>query len=150
MKILFYTSILFATFSAKLHAQSATKTRINHIALSVVDIKQSAQFYSEIIGLDTLPEPFHDGLHLWYSIGPKSALHIIGGAQQIVPHYKGHHLCFTVASVTKQIEVLKVNGIKWEDWAGTPYATTNRVDGVKQIYLQDPDGYWLEINDAKE
>jgi lactoylglutathione lyase len=22
-----------------------------------------------------------------------------------------------------------------------------RVDGVKQIYFQDPDGHWLEIND---
>jgi len=27
---------------------------------------------------------------------------------------------------------------------------TNRVDGVHQIYLKDPDGYWLEINDAKD
>jgi lactoylglutathione lyase len=26
---------------------------------------------------------------------------------------------------------------------------TARIDGVKQIYLQDPDGYWIEINDAK-
>ncbi len=27
---------------------------------------------------------------------------------------------------------------------------TTRVDNVKQIWLQDPDGYWIEINDAKE
>jgi lactoylglutathione lyase len=25
----------------------------------------------------------------------------------------------------------------------------NRVDGIKQIYLQDPDGYWIEVNDDK-
>jgi lactoylglutathione lyase len=23
-----------------------------------------------------------------------------------------------------------------------------RSDGVKQIFVQDPDGYWIEINDA--
>jgi lactoylglutathione lyase len=28
--------------------------------------------------------------------------------------------------------------------------TTTRVDGVQQIWLQDPDGYWVEINDAKD
>jgi len=22
-------------------------------------------------------------------------------------------------------------------------------DGVSQIYLQDPDGYWIEVNDDK-
>jgi lactoylglutathione lyase len=141
---------LFIALSTNIIAQSKPKVTINHIAQTVVNLQQAAHFYSNIIGLDTIPEPFHDGLHIWYAIGSNAALHIIGGAPQIVPHYKGHHLCFTVASVTQQIEVLKANGIKWEDWAGTPYATTHRVDGVRQIYLQDPDGYWLEINDAKE
>jgi lactoylglutathione lyase len=27
---------------------------------------------------------------------------------------------------------------------------TNSMDGAKQIYFKDPDGFWLEINDAKE
>jgi lactoylglutathione lyase len=26
---------------------------------------------------------------------------------------------------------------------------TNRVDGVHQVFLKDPDGYWIEVNDAK-
>jgi len=26
---------------------------------------------------------------------------------------------------------------------------TTRPDGVHQIWFQDPDGYWLEINDVK-
>ena len=25
----------------------------------------------------------------------------------------------------------------------------NRIVGVKQIYFQDPDGYWIEVNDHK-
>jgi len=35
----------------------------------------------------------------------------------------------------------------FEDWAGTKGAVTTRVDKVKQLYLQDPDGYCVEIND---
>ena len=34
---------------------------LNHIAVYVKDLKKSADFYTRIIGLDTIPEPFHDG-----------------------------------------------------------------------------------------
>ncbi|RYF13836.1 MAG: VOC family protein, partial [Flavobacteriales bacterium] len=26
---------------------------------------------------------------------------------------------------------------------------TLRPDGIHQLYLQDPDGHWIEVNDAK-
>ncbi|MBH2003605.1 MAG: VOC family protein [Sphingobacteriia bacterium] len=144
---IFFFCLLFG-FAAK--AQKAPRASINHIALSVVDMKKSNFFYMDIIGLDTIPEPFHDGIHTWYSIGPKTALHIIEGAKQVKTYYKGSHLCFTVASVDRQLETLKRHKIHWEDWLGNPFGVTLRVDGVKQIWLQDPDGYWVEINDAKE
>ena len=46
--------------------------------------------------------------------------------------------------------ILKKNNIPFESWAGEKNTYTNRVDGVKQIYFKDPDGYWIEINDARE
>ncbi len=48
------------------------------------------------------------------------------------------------------VSVLAKSNIVWEDVKGQQKAITTRIDGVKQIWLQDPDGYWLEINDAKE
>jgi lactoylglutathione lyase len=33
-----------------------------------------------VIGLDSIPEPFRDGKHVWFSIGPKSHLHLIQDA----------------------------------------------------------------------
>ncbi|MEI9955877.1 MAG: hypothetical protein WDM90_06100 [Ferruginibacter sp.] len=63
---------------------------------------------------------------------------------------KNIHLCFTVASVETFIKVLEQNKIAYENWAGDKMTVTKRVDGVKQIYFKDPDGYWLEINDAKD
>jgi lactoylglutathione lyase len=126
------------------------KALLNHIALYVVDLQKSTRFYQDIIGLDTIPEPFHDGKHTWFRIGVKSHLHLIQGAAAPLQHPKNTHLCFSVASVADFTKVLEKHQVEFENWAGEKGAVTNRADGVKQIYFKDPDGYWIEINDAKE
>jgi len=141
---------LFVFSTARSQQEMKTKARLNHIALYVNDLKRSSDFYSHIIGLDTIPEPFHDGRHTWFSVGPKSHLHVISGASQKTQHDKNTHLCFSVSSVTDFIVVMKKNNLPFENWVGEKNTYTNRVDGVKQIYFQDPDGYWIEINDAKD
>jgi lactoylglutathione lyase len=129
---------------------SQQKVLLNHIAVYVVDLKISTAFYKDIIGLDTIPEPFHDGRHTWFSVGVKSHLHVISGATAKAVHDKNAHLCFSVASVPEFVKVLEKNKVEYENWAGEKMTITTRVDGVKQIYFKDPDGYWIEINDAKE
>jgi translation elongation factor EF-Tu-like GTPase len=37
--------------------------------------------------------------------------------------------------------------IPFFDWPGNPDNVTGRPDGFRQIYVQDPDNYWIEIND---
>ena len=143
-------AVIVLFYFAKNYGQNQQKPLLNHIAQYVVDLKTSTTFYPDIVGLDTIPEPFHDGRHTWFSVGPKSHLHLIQGAKETTAHDKNAHLCFTVASVREFIAVLKKNNIPYENWAGEKNAVTNRVDGVKQIYFRDPDGYWLEINDAKD
>ena len=138
------------SIAQKTSAQQNQKATLNHIALYVVNLKSSASFYINIIGLDTIPEPFHDGKHTWLSIGPKSHLHLIEGAKVITTHEKNSHLCFTVPSVPEFIKTLEKNKVEYENWAGEKNKVASRVDGVKQIYFRDPDGYWIEINDAKE
>lgn len=125
------------------------KPRLNHIAMYVVDLKKSTNFYQEVVQLDTIPEPFHDGRHTWFSIGSLSHLHLIQGAKEYSVHEKNTHLCFTVPSVLDFIKVLDEHHIEYENWPGEKMQVTKRVDGVFQIYFKDPDGYWLEINDAR-
>ena len=148
--ILALPAFLFILASAWSQQETKAKARLNHIALYVLDLKKSSDFYSQIVGLDTIPEPFHDGRHTWFSVGPKSHLHIISGAAQKQEHDKNSHLCFSVASVADFINLLNKNNILFENWAGEKNTYTTRVDGVKQIYFRDPDGYWVEINDARE
>ncbi len=149
MRILITCSFLFLVLTSTVQAQTP-KARLNHIAHYVVNLKTSTDFYMNIIGLDTIPEPFHDGKHTWFSVGPKSHLHLIQGAKEVLVLPKNNHLCFSVASVTEFIKVLEKNHVEYENLGGEKGMVTNRVDGVKQIYFKDPDGYWVEINDAKE
>lgn len=149
-KIILTGFLFFMSMAASPQNNVSPKATLNHIALYVVDLQKSTAFYRDIIGLDTIPEPFHDGKHTWFSMGIKSHLHLIQGAVAPLQHPKNTHLCFSVASVDDFINVLKKHKIEYENWAGEKGTVTSRVDGVKQIYFNDPDGYWIEINDAKE
>jgi lactoylglutathione lyase len=140
----FLLSFLFIAFQGK---AQLSKVHINHTAIYVMDIEKTGKFYTNIIGLDTVPEPFHDGKHIWYKTGAHSMLHVIAGATVKKEYYKNQHTCFTVLDFNLFIQKLK--GLNWafEDVAGNKNAITTRIDGIHQIWLQDPDGYWLEIND---
>ena len=148
--ILLIPTIHSCTSSAQTPKTTSPKATLNHIALYVLDLKVSTNFYQNIIGLDTIPEPFHDGRHTWFGVGKQGHLHIISGAKAATTHDKNTHLCFSVPKVDDFIPNLVKNNIVYENWAGQPNTVTNRVDGVKQIYFKDPDGYWIEINDAKD
>ena len=126
------------------------KAWLNHTAIYVVDLKKAGDFYTNVLGLDTIPEPFHDGKHIWLQTAPHIQMHIIQGAAEKKEYYKNQHSCFSVASVEAFTATLQKKGIGWEDRDGNKKAITTRLDGVKQIWLQDPDGYWVEINDAKD
>lgn len=145
-------TLLFLFFMSK-HAatqEGLVKARLNHIALYVQDLQRSTAFYRDVIGLDTIPEPFRDGRHTWFRIGEKSHLHLIAGAKLPAGWPKDSHICFSVSSVESFAETLRKRKIEYENWPGEKGSITLRTDGVKQIYLKDPDGYWIEVNDAKE
>ena len=151
MRSLYFLHLAGCLLALTVALRAATVTpRINHLAFYVLDLKTSTDFYEKIVGLPTIPEPFHDGKHTWFSIGPQTHLHIISGAAAKLPKEKRNHLCFTVPSVDAFAARLNEHKISYEDLAGTKSAVTTRADGVKQIYFQDPDDNWIEINDAKE
>lgn len=130
-------------------AQTKPKALLNHVAIFVVDLQKSMSFYSGFFQLDTIPEPFHDGKHAWYSIAPGVALHVIQGAEKPKEYFLNNHMCFSVPSVEKFVEKLKAAHMGWVNAKAEPGVITTRVDGVKQIWVNDPDGYFIEVNDAK-
>jgi lactoylglutathione lyase len=152
MKKLFLFPLLGLLTLAPAAAQSSSATsppaiRLNHIAIYVFNLEKSTAFYQNVLGFKQIPEPFHDGRHTWFSLAPGGQLHLIQGATGGTPHDKNDHLCFSVPSVEAFIANLDKHRIEYTNWPGTAKAPTVRVDGVKQIYFQDPDGHWIEIND---
>ena len=144
MKIFLYTSFLILIYSNTI-AQNKT-VALNHIALDVTQLQKSGWFYHTIIGIDTIANPFNDHRHIWYKIGEHAQLHLIEVKNETAIHYKGTHVCFTVPSIEDVVNKLNENKIHYENWLGVASTFTIRPDGVKQIYFQDPDGYWIEIN----
>ena len=130
-------------------AQVKQKPVLNHIALYVFNLQKSTQFYRDVLELEITPEPFNDGKHTWFKLGDYSQLHLIEGAKQIIPHEKSSHICFSVKSVKEFIVLLDKYQIDRINMKGDSKSPTIRPDGVSQIYFQDPDGYWIEVNDAK-
>lgn len=152
MKKLIPPCLLLAVVMTGVHLQVPAQKKspvLNHIAHYVNDLEKCTAFYRDILQIDTIPEPFHDGRHTWFKIGEHSQLHLISGAKEVTTHDKNSHLCFSVPSMDTFIATLRRHHIPFSSWKGEPDKPTIRVDGVKQVYFTDPEGYWIEINDDR-
>ena len=145
--VIFLFFILTGGTITKGFAQDGVKA--DHIALYVKDLKKSADFYRNVMELKDIPEPFHDGKHVWLRTGEHSQLHLIQGAAEVPQHDINSHFAYSVnnlADFTKHLDELHV---KYGNWNQSSKEPQLRPDGVKQVYLQDPDNIWIEVNDDK-
>ena len=136
-------------FLSMQNINAQVRPSFNHLTIYVVDMTKSADFYEKVIGLQRIPEPFHDNRHIWEKIGEHSQLHIVQGAKEISAHDINIHMAFTVPSVEEFAKKLDAMNVKYGNWNQTSKQPQLRNDGIKQIYFQDPDGYWIEVNDDK-
>jgi len=118
---------------------------IDHIAITTSNLKKSTEFYTKVLHLKKVDNPFADTVHQWYSLGNNVKLHVIQ-AERNEKQVKGVHFCFTVSSVKEFAKTLEQMNIPYSNWKGDSKEPTYRADGVLQLYFQDPDGYWIEIN----
>jgi lactoylglutathione lyase len=146
--VCFFCFLIVSTNTQAQTANTKPQITIDHLALFVVDLQKEQNFYSQVMQLDSLAEPFHDGKHAWFTIGDGIAMHIIQGAPQTKEYYKNNHMCFSVPVMEAFTKHLTAHSVPYEDVKGTIGAITNRIDGIHQIWIKDPEGYWIEINDA--
>lgn len=144
--------LLVILFSGLLQAQnnSGLNLSINHIALSVKDADRSAEFYKTVMLLPEITNRTKiEGIR-WVALADGRELHLISILKEPVTINKAVHLGLTsndFDAVLKRLTDLK---IPYSDWTGKPNTFTNRADGVKQLYFQDPDGYWIEVNSVND
>jgi len=97
-----------------------------------------------------LSTPWPENLLIrFFEIGNNQQLHIAQVDYGDIKLNKVLHLAFTVKDFDGYLKFLNDNDILYSNFGGEQKKIQVRPDGVHQIYFQDPDGYWIEINDAK-
>ncbi len=118
---------------------------VNHIALSVRDVDASVAFYQEVLHLEEIENTASNSKTRWLALGEKQ-LHLIPRPDFEIKVNKAVHFALATIDIDAFIQHLESIGIDYSDWRDTKKKDYVRKDGIKQIYFQDPNGYWIEIN----
>jgi len=118
----------------------------NHLALSVKDLDESAEFYNNILNLKEITNKTKiEGIR-WFSLSEGKELHLISILKDEITINKAVHFALTTSDFDQFILKLESMNINYSDWPGTLNKINIRADGIKQVFFQDPDGYWIEVN----
>lgn len=120
----------------------------DHYTIKVRDLSKSFTFYSEVLLLPEIENKTQKPHIKWFSIGKSQELHIVEGDAGHIKTTIGVHLAFRVHDLKPLIARLEKYNIPIHNSKGISGEITFRADGVHQVYFQDPDDYWIEVNDA--
>jgi lactoylglutathione lyase len=134
--------------SAPLFAQERFDLQFDHTTVLVSNLETSSSFYENILRLETLETPWGPAAPVrFFSLGGSRQLHM-GVANRMIEPDKNAHLAFAIVNFDEYLSFLRKEGVVYTNFPGSSSAPQVRPDGIRQIYLQDPDGNWIEINDA--
>lgn len=144
--------LLVLVGSGSLWAQESNffSLTLNHDAISVKDVNRSVAFYKKVLHLQEITNRTEKEGIRWMSLGDGKELHLISTIKEPVVINKAVHIAFTTPEFDHFMNVLKEMKITYSDWAGSLNKISIRADGIQQVYIQDPDGYWIEINSAEK
>ena len=111
---------------------------LNHVAIYVKDVDASSRFYQEKMELEPLPRPAFDFPGAWFKLGGHQELHLIGNRKKELIFSRRHHFALKVKSIKQAEDLLTKKGVEFS-------GPKPRPDGAMQIFLQDPDGYHIEL-----
>ena len=141
--------MLWISFAQCAIGQDLTESSVtfNHLALSVIDADQSAEFYKKTLNLKEITNKTENDQIRWLSLGEGKELHLLSFPNDEITVNRWVHLAITTSdfdAFIKRLDAMKVN---YSDWIGEiPNKINIRADGIKQVYFQDPNGYWIEVN----
>lgn len=121
--------------------------KINHIAISVTNVDNSVAFYKKAFRLKEIQNTASTSKTRWLQFDDGRQFHLIPRDFKVITN-KAVHLALTTDNFDLFIKNLIALGINYEDWIGSKKQDYIRNDGVLQVYFQDPDGYWIEVNNS--
>ena len=140
--ILFCSTIVFAQSSIGMDLS------FDHQAYPVKNLEKMGDFYRDIFGFQEIPAGA--GMNppkRWVKNEEGAEMHLILNKSQAKASPKVYHIAFTVKDMDAFMRHLQKMKVPFGDWSGKNEKYQIRADGgAKQIYLQDPEGNWIEIN----
>lgn len=121
----------------------------DHYTIKVDELERSSSFYRQVLGLSEIENRTYKPHIRWFSLGKSAELHIVKGNTDEIQTNVGVHLALKLRDFDNFISHLNDQGITPHDSKGKPDNITTRTDGIRQVYFQDPDGYWIEVNEAE-
>lgn len=120
----------------------------DHYTIRVKDLDRSAEFYTKVLGLSEIENRTQKTYIRWFSMGEGRELHIAKGNSDIIKTNVGVHIALRLKDFDGFISHLKKYNINQHNSKGISDRITTRADGIRQVYFRDPDGYWIEVNEA--
>ncbi len=145
LRFILALAALLPAYPAALAEETRPSAALDHVAIYVRDLDSSTAFYKDIFGFREVKAPFPTAR--WLVTGGGSTLHIVSGRTEPLKNTKWDHFAVSCADMDKMIAALDAKKVDWTDIQGRREPQL-RPDGVRQIFIRDPDGYWIEINDA--
>ncbi len=119
----------------------------NHVGLAVKDLKTSVTFYRDIIGLSPLDVPDNMlAIRRWFRVAPGQELHLLLGRENPVANNDKNGAHFSLSIPTNSADEIEA----FLKEKNVTYHRQKRFDGAYQIYVTDPDGYVIELNEPKK
>jgi catechol 2,3-dioxygenase-like lactoylglutathione lyase family enzyme len=112
---------------------------VHHVSLNVADAVEAGRFYTEVLGLETLPRPDFPFKGFWLRAGDQE-IHLIEVSDHRVPG--GEHFAFRVDDIDGVCAELAARGVKVSKPMDVPGAG-------RQAFLRDPAGNLLELNQPR-
>jgi lactoylglutathione lyase len=146
MKHFLYLIILIPFFS--ISQERIFKLTYDHNALPVNKLKETGDFYIKILGFkEIVVTADQSNPKRWVQNYEGKQLHLIASNENSKKLIINHS-AFSTNNFQKLIDHLVKNNIAYWTYELEKNKVRIRKDGVRQVYIQDPEGNWIEINEV--
>ena len=143
--------LLIVFFGIVLSVQSQNNLKYDHQALPVNNLKITGDFYRDILGFKDIPTLVGTkDSHRWLANYEGKEIHLIFSNEKIQKTPKQIHMAFSPLDFEKFIDHLKMNNVVFTNYKLKAGVVQVRKDGIKQLWIRDPQGYWIEINSTNQ
>ena len=145
------TLIFICVFGIIFSIRSQGNMKFDHQALPVNNLKITGDFYRDILGFKDIPTLVGTKYtHRWLANYEGKEIHLIFSDKEIQKTPKQIHMAFSPLDFENFVDHLKKNKVVYTNYKLEQGVIQERKDGIKQIWIRDPQGYWIEINSTNQ